>query len=207
MTTYNPYVDDPPKGAAFEMGYVWGFTHPGSDDNPPPYAPELLTIYLEGVDAGRADLISPPDGPTATAWVPWPELQDQEEHEWIHHLIVEGVAETFAHVFHEAAFGLAGLFITALGIPGDTVLHPLPDEFEEPYTGAEDDANVYYAAVCSRTDHIPQVGATAEGYWLGTPYNDFGAALRESVGHEHAEALVARCDLTQQVCGLVWAAR
>ncbi|MCP2298605.1 hypothetical protein SAMN04244553_6515 [Nocardia amikacinitolerans] len=208
MTTHNPYAADPHKGAAFEMGYVWGFTNPAADDNPPPYAPDLLEVYLEGVDAGKDDWGRPPDGPAATSWTHWSELQEQDDHEWLHHLFVEGVAEGLAHLFRRAAFGLAGVVITVLGIPGDTPLRPLDDDFEELYTGPEADSNVVYVATCAREDHpIPAIGTTPEGYWAGSAYNDFGAALKEAVAHEHSEALVARCSLTDNTCGLVWAAR
>lgn len=208
MTTSNPYVNDPEKGLVFELGYVWGFTNPNADDNPPPYAPELLDVYLEGVDSGKDDWSKPPDGPSATSWVHYSELQGQEEHEWVHHLLVEGIAEGFAYLFHNAAFGLAGLVLTVLGMPSDQRLPALPDDFEEPYSGPEDDPNTHYIAACARDDHpMVAVGTTSEGYWTGTPYNDFGTALKEAVAHEHSEALVSRCSLTEQTCGLVWAAR
>lgn len=207
MTAVNPYVDHPDKAVAFELGYVWGFSNPGAEDNPPPYSPEFLDIYEEGVDAGRDDWIRPPDGPVATTWVHWSELEGQEEHEWVEHLLIEGFAEGFAHLFHKAAIGLAGLVVTVLGIPGNTKLRPLPEDFEQPYVGP-DSEDTYYAATCPRDDHpIPDIGTTPEGYWIGSAYNDFGAALREAVAHPHAEARVARCSLTEQTCGLVWAAR
>jgi len=214
MTTYNPYGADPVKGAAFELGYIWGFTNPGAGDNPPPYSPELLDIYLEGVDSGKDDWNRPPDGPLATSWVHWSELEEQTEHEWLHHLFVEGFAEAFNHLWHTmgqpvvgAAHGLAGLLITVLSIPGDTMLHPLPEDFEQLYAGPEDSQEIWYAAACCRNDHVPEEGATSDGYWFGTPSNDFAQALREAVGHAHSEALVARCNLADQTCGLVWAAR
>ncbi len=205
MTTHNPYADDPDRGGAFELGYLWGFTNP-ADDNPPPYSPELLEVYLEGVDSGKEDWGRPPG--SASSWAHWSDLEGESDYDWVEHLFVEGVAEWLAHTFHNAAFGLAGLVITVVGIPTDTPLHPLDDDFEELYTGPEDDTNVFYVAMCSRTDHpIPAIGTTPEGYWTGLAYNDFGAAIKESVAHEHSEALVARCSLTDNTCGLVWAAR
>lgn len=207
MTTVNPYTDDPDRAVAFELGYVWGFTNPWGQDNPPPYAQWLMDVYLEGVDSGRDDWARPPDGPAATAWLHWSELQNQTEHEWIEHLLVEGFGELFSHLFEAPRLGLAALLVTVLSLPGDTPLRPLPDPFELPYAGPEDD-DVSYAAACPRVDHpAPLIGTTTDGFWVGTASHDFGAALAEAVGHFHPEALVARCSLREQTCGLVWAAR
>jgi hypothetical protein len=100
------------------------------------------------------------------------------------------------------------VLITVLGIPGDTQLKPLDNDFSEPYTGPEDDPDVSFVAVCPRTDHpIPQAGTTQDGYWTGPARTDFGDALGDTIGHGHSEAGIARCSLTDGTCGLVWAAQ
>ncbi len=87
-------------------------------------------------------------------------------------------------------------------------MKPLEDDFDELYTGPEVDTNVFYIAVCPRTDHaIPQIGTTPEGYWAGAGHNDFTGALTDTLQHGHSEALVARCSLTDGTCGTVWVAQ
>jgi len=48
----NPYIDDPDRAVAYDLGYRSGLQDPGSDDTPPT-APELVDVYLEGREAGR----------------------------------------------------------------------------------------------------------------------------------------------------------
>ncbi|MFJ6602480.1 hypothetical protein [Streptomyces lydicus] len=206
MTTSNPYADDPDKASAFEVGYLWGFTHSDEEDNPPPYSPDLLEIYLQGVDSGKEDRGRSPDGGAASSWVPRAELEDDSD--WIGGILIHLVAELLKHAYRKAVFGLVGLVIGVLEIPTDTPLKSLPDDFEEPYEGPESNSDVSYIATCARDDHpLLSAGTTSEGYWMGSAYSDFGAALKEAVAHEHAEALVARCSLAENSCGVVWAAR
>ena len=201
MTTTNPYADDPEKAEIFDLGYVAGFQDPDGSGFLP-LSPELLDIYQQGIDGGRYDAAHSP-----TPWVPRSELESESSDEWIEHIIVEAVAEGAAHLFKKAALGLIGILITVLQIR-DTALHPLQDDgLSEPYTGADVDPNVTYLAMCSRTDHpIPAAGTTPDGYWTGSAVHDFGTALREALDHGHREAIVARCSLTDNNCGPVWAA-
>jgi hypothetical protein len=202
MTTTNPYADEPERAEVFELGYIAGFQDPDGADFLP-LSPELLDIYQQGIDNGRDDAAQSP-----TPWVPRSELESESSDEWVEHITIEVVAEVASHLFKRAALGLIGVLITVVQIPGDTQLHPLEDDgLSEPYSGADDDPNVTYLAMCSRTDHpIPAEGTTTEGYWTGSAVNDFGAALREALDHGHREAIVARCSLTDNNCGPVWAA-
>lgn len=207
MATSNPFTDDPEKAEVWELGYITGFQDPDGADTFRPFSPELLDVFDQGIDAGHEDRIelSPPGG---GEWVPRSELASESTVEMVEHLMIEGLAELTKHVFRKALFGFIGIVITALSIEGDTPLHPLDDDFSEPYTGPEDDPNVSFVAVCPRPDHpTPDVGTTPEGYWAGSPHNDFGDALEEALKHGHSEALVARCSLTDNTCGPVWAAR
>lgn len=84
-------------------------------------------------------------------------------------MLVEGVAHIAEYLFKKATLGLVGLVITSLSIEGDTLLAPLEDDFSELYERAVDDPNVFFVAVCSRTDHpVPDVSTTQEGYWFGS---------------------------------------
>jgi hypothetical protein len=140
--------------------------------------------------------------------VPKSELHENSAEELVEHVVIESFFELTAHVFKRAAFGLVGLLITVVGIPGDVQLQPLEDDFSETYTGPEEDTNVLYVAACPRTDHATMaVGVTEENYWMGQAHNDFGDALREALEHGHPETLIARCSLTDNTCGPVWIAR
>jgi hypothetical protein len=211
MTAFtNPLADDPDpeKPKIWELGYLTGFQDPDQADPFLPLSPELLEVFNNGIDTGRDDAIQSTavkkselrneDGSTNES-----SLEDLAEH-----VTIEGFFELSAHVFERAAIGLVGIIITVLGIPGDTQLHPLEDDFEEPYTGPEDDTNVFFVAACPRPDH-PQVeeGVTSDGYWAGSGHNDFGDALRDALAHGHSEVLVARCSLTDNTCGPVWIRR
>jgi hypothetical protein len=202
MTTQNPFVDDPDRAEVFEVGYLRGFQDP-TDDSVPPFAPDFIDAFNQGVDAGREDAINDP----ARRWVSKADLAEDSSDEALEHVAIEGIAHIMAHAFRQAAFGLIGLVITALSIQGDTPLHPLEDDFSQPFPESHDDTNVFFVACCPRTDH-PQVavGVTTEGYWAGTGQNDFGDALREALQHGHSEAIVARCSLTDNTCGPVWIA-
>jgi hypothetical protein len=207
VAAQNPFADDPERAEVWEMGFLQGFQDP-SDDNFPPFSPELLDVFTQGVDAGRDDAIQPPASDPDRRWVSKSELSEDGLDELVEHVVIEVVAEVAKHVFKRAVLGLVGVVITVLQIPGDTQLRPLDDDFSEEYTGPEDDTNIFFVACCPRADH-PQVavGVTAEGYWAGTGQNDFGDALREALQHGHAEAFVARCSLTDNTCGPVWIAR
>ena len=185
MTTVNPFSDDPEKAEIFELGYLAGFQDPNGTDLFRPLAPELLDIFVEGTEAGRQNAAQPPSADPGKTWVSKSELNSEAEEipEAIEHLAIEGIAELTAHVFHRAAFGLAGVVVTVLGIQGNVSpeqLEPLPDDFSQPY-GGPDGENVFYVPCCPRPDH-PQVqlGVSSEGYWTGAPSNDFGAALKDA---------------------------
>ncbi|MEU7436142.1 hypothetical protein AB0B07_35720 [Streptomyces sioyaensis] len=202
MTTVNPFADDPERAEIFELGWVAGFQDPGGSDFLP-LEPELLDVYTQGVEAGRDDNSKGP-----TTWVPRSELEGESSDEWIEHIAIESIAHAAMHQFKLAALGLIGVVITALSIQGDTPLHPLEDDFREPYTGPSNDPNVTYIAMCSRTDHpMPAIGTTVDGYWTASPTSNFGEALQETLAHGHRESVVARCSLTDETCGLVWAAK
>jgi hypothetical protein len=207
VPTQNPFADDPDKAEVFEVGYLRGFQDP-SDDSVPPFAPEFVDVFNQGVDAGREDAIQAPSSDPDRRWVPKSDLAKDSSDEALEHVVIEGVAEIAKHVFKRASLGLIGVLITVLQIQGDTPLRPLDDDFSEEYTGPEGDTNVFFVACCPRTDH-PQVavGVTSDGYWAGTGQNDFGDALREALQHGHAEAMVARCSLTDNTCGAVWIAQ
>jgi hypothetical protein len=208
MAIINPFTDDPDKAEAWELGYMAGFQDPDGTDTFLPLSPDLLDIFTQGIDAGREDRIQSPPGDGQTQWVSKSQLNSESTDEMIDHIVIEVIAEVAAHLFKRAALGLIGVLITVLSIQGDTPLKPLDDDFSEPYTGPEDDTNVNFIAVCPRTDHpVPAVGTTADGYWVGTPQNDFGDALAETLKHGHAESLVARCSLSDNTCGLVWASQ
>jgi hypothetical protein len=197
--TSNPFADDPDKAEVFELGYLAGL----QDPNTPPLlvlSPELLDVYNQGTAAGRAD--------DSASWVLKSDLNSNEGiEELVEHISIEAIFELSAHMFKLVGLGLAGLVVSVVGIPGDVRLQPLED-FSEEYGGAESDANVSYVAACSRTDH-PQamVGVTSDGYWAGTPTNDFNEALKEALQHGHPETLVARCSTTDNTCGPVWIAK
>lgn len=202
MTAINPFTADPEQAEIWELGYLAGFQDPSGSDFLP-LSPDLLKIYTQGVDAGRDDNIA-----SAATWVPRSDLEGESSDEWKEHLVIEGIAETLDFLFKEAALGLVGVVITALSIQGDTPLHPLDDDFSELYTGPADDPNVTFIAMCPRTDHpMAAANTTVDGYWTGSPRTDFGDALQEALAHGHRESVVARCSLTDNTCGLVWAAQ
>jgi hypothetical protein len=191
MATSSPFTDDPDQAEVWELGYVAGFQDPDGTDTFRPLSPDLLDIFTQGIDAGRDDRIAFPPASQGTQWVQKSELDSDSSDEMGEHLIIEGVAEFAAHFFKTVTLGLIGVVITALSIQGDTPLQPLDDDFSEPYTGPEADTNVFFIATCPRPDHpIPAIGTTPDGYWVGTPENDF----------------VARCSLTDNTCGAVWVA-
>lgn len=208
MATSNPFTDDDAKAEAWELGYMAGFQDPDGADQLPPYTPDLLDVFNQGTDAGREDRIQPPSGNSDTQWMSKSDLSDDSTEDMIEHISIEALAELSAHVFKRAALGLVGVVLTALSVSTDSPMRPLDDDFSEPYSGPEDDTNVFFIAVCPRTDHpIPAVGTTQDGYWTGTAQNDFGDALTETLKHGHSESSVARCSLTDSTCGLVWAAQ
>jgi hypothetical protein len=203
MPTQNPFVDDPDRAEVFEVGYLRGFQNP-SDDSLPPFAPDFIDAFNQGVDAGREDAINDPDH----RWVSKADLSEDSSDEVLEHVTIEGIAEIMSHAFKQAKFGLIGVVITALSIEGDSPLRPLEDDFSQPFTESHDDTNVVFVACCPRTDHAQvAVGVIADGYWAGTGQNDFGDALREALHHDHPEAMVARCSLTDNTCGPVWIAQ
>jgi len=207
VATQNPFVDDPQKAEIFEVGYLRGLQAP-ADDSFPPFAPELLDVFEQGVDAGREDALQGPPSNPDRQWVSKSDLSEEGVEELVEHVVIEVVAEVAKHIFKRAILGLAGLVISVLQIPGDTPLKPLEEDFSELYAGPEESANVFFIACCPRTDHpMVTVGVTSDGYWAGTGHNDFGDALRDVLQHGHVEALVARCSLDDNTCGPVWIAQ
>jgi hypothetical protein len=208
MATSNPYAnDDPVKAEVWELGYVAGFQDPDATDTFQPLAPELLDIYNQGTGEGRTDRMEPPAGDPQATWVSRSELSSEGISELVEHVVIEAIAHIAAELFEAAALGLVGVVLSVLSI-SDTPLQPLDESFNQPYTGPETDMNVSFIALCPRTDHVmAATGTTQEGYWAGTPQNDFGAALKDALDHGHSEAIVARCSLTDNTCGPVWAAK
>ncbi|MFE9934290.1 hypothetical protein [Streptomyces sp. NPDC005533] len=195
------HADDPERAEIWELGYLSGFQDPSGSDFLP-LSQELLEVYTQGVDAGRDDNAQSP-----TTWLPRSDLEGESSDEWIEHIVIEGIARVAEHIYKKEVFGLIGLVIAVLGIPTDTPMHPLEDDFLEPYTGPDDDPNVTFIAMCPRTDHpMPAIGTTVDGYWTGAPMSDFGDALKETLDRGHRESGVARCSTTDNTYGLVWAA-
>src|SRR3954451_7824106 len=98
VTTENPFVDDPEKAEIFETGYLQGFQDPG-DDSFPPFAPELLDVFTQGVDAGREDAIQAPPNDPERQWVAKSELSEDGISELKEHVVIEAIAEVAKHVF------------------------------------------------------------------------------------------------------------
>lgn len=210
----NPYSSDPDKADVFELGYLAGFQDPAGDDNDfRPLSPELLDIFVEGAEAGRADAHSPPGGDASKTWVPKSEMAPAGENsadEAIEHLSVFVVFKLLEMASRKAVFGLVDLIITVVGIQGNVSpeqLRPLPDDFSHDYSGPEPDP-IFYVAACPRKDH-PQVqqGVTTDGTWAGSGQHDFKEALRDAMHHGHRETLIARCDTQALACGVVWLAK
>ena len=210
----NPYVSDPDKANAFELGYLAGFQDPAGDDsNFLPLAPELLDIYVEGTEAGRADVHSPPGGDTSKAWVAKSELAPKHESssdEAIEHLSSFVIFKALEMVSRKAIFGLVDLVIMVVGIQGNVSpeqLRPLDDDFSKDYDGPEEDT-MFYVAACPRQDHPQvQVGVTADGMWASTGRHDFKEALKDAMHHGHRETFIARCDTEGLTCSAVWLAK
>jgi len=202
--TKNPFADDPDKAEVFEMGYL--LTLQGVDDDPfLPLSPDLLDVFRQGAKAGRDDapLVDEKE------WVRRTTIDASEGvAELAKHSAIEAVFEGSAHLFKLAGLGLIGLVISVLGIPGNVKLGPLKKDFSEEYDGPDEDPNVTYVPLCSRTDHpLVMTGVTPDGYWAGTGTGDFNEALKQALQHEHTETLIARCSTTDSTCGPVWIAQ
>jgi hypothetical protein len=184
------------------MGYVLGFQDPGADDFQP-FNPDLLDVYQQAFDTGKDDNFS-----SASNWVSKEDIPEGIQ-ELAEHVAIETFFELASHLFKQATLGLVGVVINVLGVPGDTQLRPLDDDFDEEYTGPETDTNITYTALCPRPDHLGSglPGVTSDGYWTGAPHNDFGDALNDARLHAHSETVIARCSLSDNTCGVVWIAR
>jgi len=212
-TVTNPYASNPEQAEVFELGYIAGFQDPGGNDNFLPLAPELIDIYVEGAEAGRADAHSAPHGDSSKVWVAKSELMPQGEssaEEMFEHLTSFAIFKVLETVSRKAIFGLADLVLMVVGIQGNVSpeqLRPLGDDFSKDYTGPED-STMFYVAACARKDHPQvQVGVTGDGFWAGSGCHDFKVALKDAVQHGHRETLIARCDTQDLTCSTVWLAK
>lgn len=188
MATENPYADDNAKGEVWELGYLAGFTEP-ERNHFRPYSPELLSIYSEGVEAGKADR-NQPIAEDGESWA-----GELAEHAIIHAL---GVGLEKIGV---AAGGLISLVLTVVFIPADVQLRPLDPEWK----GQATEGDAQYVTVCARSDHPMVVeGTTREGYWVGPSRGTFEEAIADFRAHGHSEALIARCSPSEGTCGPVW---
>jgi hypothetical protein len=193
MPTINPFADNIVKAETWQQGYLAGFAEPDIEHFRP-FTFDLLEVYRGGDNAGRNDRRAAPSG--GGVWVD--NLVDLIEHVTIH--VVGAALEKFIG----AAGGLAALVVTVVTIPGDVQLKPLPPEFR----GLSDQPGDTYVAVCPRNDHpIILEGATAQGFWTGTGHSAFADAAADMQAHTDAEAFVARCSLTDNTCGVVWAVK
>lgn len=202
MASENPFSGNTQLGGAWEEGYLAGFSEP-EVDHFRPFAPDVLEAYSAGDMAGRDDRRSLPPGAGGT-----PDQADVEESgglwEFLAHAAEESGIHLLAHKFFHDIFGRVGglipLLITVVQIPGDVQLKPMEDDWAGPVDMPEDT----FVAVCTRDDHGPMEGATAEGYWTGPARQFFSEALADKMNHHHAEAGVARCSMPNGDCGLVW---
>src|SRR5215218_5154334 len=120
----NPFAADPVQAEVFELGYLTGFQDPDRLDPFEPFTPELLEVYVAGFDGRRLDASRAPVSDPAAAWIPKAQLSEEGIEELVEHVTIEAFFELTAHVFQQAAFGLAGLVISVVGIPGDVRLSP-----------------------------------------------------------------------------------
>jgi hypothetical protein len=202
MATINPFADDNVKGEIWELGYLAGFDDPDGEHFPGPIADDLLEIYQRGEQEGGADRSATPANSNGAKWVShdFDFSEDILEHVIIHAF---GIALEKVGV---AAGGLISLVLTVVTIPGDVQLRPLEPE-SGPLNSADDEQEGNtYVAVCPRSDHpLVLQGATNEGYWIGPGRSTFVEAVGDMRTHGHAEAFVARCSVTEETCGPVWA--
>ena len=211
----NPHADDPAKASAFELGYLAGFHDPaGNDTDFLPLAPELLDIYVEGADSGRADAHVPPAANPAMAWVPKSDLEPSGEgsiDDAVEHLTQFTVFKALEELSGAVIFGLFDVVLMVLPIQGNTIPQqfqpprPLEDDFSEDFDSPHSDA-VFYVAACPRSNHMGD-GARGPDRWTGESHHDFKDALRDAMHHGHRETLVARCNIETGTCGVVWLAQ
>jgi len=191
MSIINPFAGDSVKGDVWEQGYLAGFSSLG-DGQPPPFAPDLVDVYVAGTRAGSDDRSEGPgDG---ERWAGFEELAE--------HIFLHAVGEFLTKIIGKTG-GLIALVVSVLDI-SDTPLHPLPPEFR----GPSDQLDDLYVAVCPRDDHSLVIqGTTNDGYWTGTGRTAFADAATDMKTHGHAEAFVARCSRAEGTCGAVWAVK
>ena len=128
-------------------------------------------------------------------------LEELEEHAFIHAI---GIA--LHNAIGKAGGGLVSLVLTVVTIPGDVNLTALePDSGPLDTVGEEREGNTYLA-VCPISDHeLVLEGVTKDGYWTGPARSSFVEAVSDMRAHGHAEAFVARCSVSEETCGPVWA--
>jgi len=197
----NPFAGSEALAKAWAEGYLAGFAEPETDHTRP-FAPDVLEAYEQGVQNGRDDRRQlPPErgGIDASGESSLSDLIETALELGLH-----AFAEFVIHDLFDAAGGLVSLVVQVVGIPTDTPIRPLEDDWE----GAADQPEDTYIAVCPRDDHPPMLeGATSDGYWAGAARSTFGDALSDREAHGHAEAVVARCQVPEGTCGVVWAGK
>jgi hypothetical protein len=209
----NPFESEAEKAAIYELGYFAGFQDPsGNDSDFLPLAPELLDIYVEGVDAGREDAHAPPAADSRKQWVPRSELAEHSEssEEMKEHIGTFLVFKALEIITRKAILGLVDVVLIVIGIQGDTIpeqFKPLEDDFEGSPEDPPSDA-VMYVPACSRTDHAMVTDQVSQdGTWIGAPSKTIDEALQVVIEHGHREAYVARCDVEAKTCSAVWLAK
>jgi len=190
VATHNPFPDDS-RAEVWELGYLSGFNDPMTL---PDVIPEPADVFQSGYDGGVGDRATDP----------------VEGHGWLESIVEFVAHETLLHAVGAGlekagleAGGVIGLVLTVVTIPGDVMLKPLEDDFQIPSDRPDDT----YVPLCPRSDHGPIVGATPEGFWIGTPGSDFAAAVSACQAHGHAAAFVAVCAPNDGACGPVWPIR
>lgn len=198
MATINPY-DDPEIGVVWETGYLAGYGEP-EVDHLRPFSSELLDVYLQGEQAGRDDRRqSPPDQeelPEPTEWNRFTNMTIG-----VAELGIKALAKrvTLKYIF-KGLSGLVSLLTIVVPIPADVRLKPLEPDWE----GPPDDPGDTFCAVCPRTDHeMVSSSVTPEGFWVGPARTNYTDAVYDLVAHEHPEAGIALCNLSNETCGLV----
>lgn len=161
-----------------------------------------MEFYSQGQEAGRTAQREPSDqgGSWAEAMEFLADRSVDTVVEWTLEKIIEPLSSTFA--------GMITVLITAVRMPGDVPLGPLPDDFRRQLR--QDDAadDPRYVATCLRADHAMVAGGvTNAGTWGGPARADIGEAISDLTAHPHPEAFVTRCSLQSNTCGVVWVAQ
>lgn len=211
----NPFASDPIKAEIFEQGYLFGFMDPDSNDFRP-LAPDLLEVFQQGFQSGRTDRSAPPVGDQTCRWLTAAEVETLHESgalpESIEHAIVFLACHAADHIFKDfsgtriSPFPWIDVFIFTQGLT-DVQLQEVPPDFRAMFNLPENDPSIHYAVMCPRTDHDnTTAGVTTDGYFVGPNHNNLFDAANDMNAHGHHEAFVARCNLNDNTCGIVWLA-